>query len=303
MAAALLNPAAPARGPLLISVAAHVLLLLFLSTNFVMMPRQAPVPLAIQAVVVNPEQLVDSEAAAAAARQAAAEQRRREQQAEQARREAEQRQQAEQAAAERRRQEAERAATAAAEEQRQAAQRAAEQREAERKAAEAKAAREAQAKQAAAAQAKAEAERQRREAEAARERERQAAAARARAEAEAAEQARRQAELLAAIEAEEALAAAQNSGALNEYVSLIQQQVQQRWVQPASAVVGIECTVSVRQLPSGEVVEARVTRCNGDETVRRSVENAVYAASPLPLPRDRLLFDRNLTFTFKPEVD
>ena len=73
-------------------------------------------------------------------------------------------------------------------------------------------------------------------------------------------------------------------------------------MQPASAVPGVECQVSVQQLPNGEVISARVTQCNGDELVRRSVENAVLAASPLPLPDDRVLFDRNLRFTFRPRI-
>ena len=39
----------------------------------------------------------------------------------------------------------------------------------------------------------------------------------------------------------------------------------------------------------------------GDEVVVRSIEAAVYRSSPLPLPPDPQLFERNLRFTFKPE--
>ena len=62
----------------------------------------------------------------------------------------------------------------------------------------------------------------------------------------------------------------------------------------------MSCTVNVRQLPGGEVVSVSVTVCNGDESVRRSIEAAVYKASPLPNPEDPSLFERNLRFIFEP---
>jgi colicin import membrane protein len=43
-----------------------------------------------------------------------------------------------------------------------------------------------------------------------------------------------------------------------------------------------------------------VLSCNGDETVRQSIEAAVYRASPLPPPPDPALFERNLEIRFKP---
>jgi colicin import membrane protein len=59
--------------------------------------------------------------------------------------------------------------------------------------------------------------------------------------------------------------------------------------------------VQVRQSATGEVISARVVNCNGDAAVERSIEAAVYKASPLPLPDNRLLFDPNLRFRFIPE--
>ena len=45
---------------------------------------------------------------------------------------------------------------------------------------------------------------------------------------------------------------------------------------------GIDCVVTVVQLPTGDVVSAKVASCNGDDAVRRSIERAVLDASPLP---------------------
>jgi colicin import membrane protein len=49
------------------------------------------------------------------------------------------------------------------------------------------------------------------------------------------------------------------------------------------------------------VAGVRIGTCNADDAVRRSIEAAVLRASPLPLPDEATLFERNLRFIFKPE--
>jgi colicin import membrane protein len=94
---------------------------------------------------------------------------------------------------------------------------------------------------------------------------------------------------------------AMNSGAGARYEYAIHKQIQRYWIKPPSAVPGIECVIHVRQLPGGEVVRASIGQCNGDDAVKRSIEAAVFKASPLPEPENPTLFDRNLRITFKPE--
>ncbi len=115
---------------------------------------------------------------------------------------------------------------------------------------------------------------------------------RLRAEAEAA----RQAEL----DAETNRIQAMQADAKAAYVYAIQQRIQSRWVAPPTATAGIECIVNIRQLPGGEVVSVSIGRCNGDAAVRRSIETAVYRASPLPNPPDPSVFDRNIVLEFRP---
>jgi colicin import membrane protein len=103
------------------------------------------------------------------------------------------------------------------------------------------------------------------------------------------------------IAEEQARIDAMNSGALARYQYAIQQRIQRHWVEPPSARPGLECEINVRQLPGGEVVGASIGRCNGDDAVKRSIEAAVFKASPLPEPEDPTLFDRNLRIIFKPE--
>lgn len=115
---------------------------------------------------------------------------------------------------------------------------------------------------------------------------------RLRAEAEAA----RQAELAAESNRLEAMQA----NAKAAYVFAIQQRIQSRWVRPPTATDGLECIVNIRQAPGGEVLSVSIGRCNGDETVRRSIENAVKIASPLPMPKDPSVFEREIQLEFRP---
>lgn len=86
-----------------------------------------------------------------------------------------------------------------------------------------------------------------------------------------------------------------------QYIADIQNKVERNWIRPASAKQGLKCKVVVNQIPGGEVINVTVTQCIGDDVFRRSVEAAVYKASPLPRPSDPGLFDREIVFTFKPK--
>lgn len=116
-----------------------------------------------------------------------------------------------------------------------------------------------------------------------------------------AEEAARQRRLAAELAEEQRRLEAMQSGDMARYVFAIQQAIQRNWIQPPSAHAGIECVVNVRQLPGGEVVGVQFGRCNGDDAVRRSIEAAIYKASPLPEPANPAVFDRNLRITVKPE--
>lgn len=119
-----------------------------------------------------------------------------------------------------------------------------------------------------------------------------------RAEAEAAAREQRlQQELAEEMARQEAL----SSGELDRYIFAITQRIEQNWIRPASARPGLECVINVRQVPGGEVISATIERCNGDAAVQRSIEAAVFKASPLPEPSNPALFERNLRITFKPE--
>lgn len=286
---------------LAVSVAAHLAVLVLLALNPDLMPRKKPEParLAIQATVVDSRALqqrsAQEERRARQVREAA--ERRRREEAERERRE-EQRQ----AEAETRRKaevEAKQQAEAAVKRKAEAETKRKAAAEAKRKA-EAKSKAEAEAKQKVAAEAKRKAEAEAKRKADADARLKADAGAKRRAEAERRE-AQSRADLARQLAEEENLEAARGSGLLDQYVDVIRQKVERNWLKPASARSGIECVVQVRQIPGGEVVEVRVTRCNGDAAVVRSIEAAVLRSSPLPPPPDPALFERSLEFVFIPE--
>jgi colicin import membrane protein len=111
------------------------------------------------------------------------------------------------------------------------------------------------------------------------------------------EEAERQKELQQESQRVQAMAASAKSA----YIFAIQQKIKRNWVRPANAEVGLECVISVQQTASGEVINVSFGSCNGDATIRRSIEAAVFKASPLPAPRDPSVFDRDIRLTFRPE--
>jgi colicin import membrane protein len=111
-----------------------------------------------------------------------------------------------------------------------------------------------------------------------------------------------EAELQNALAAEGERLEAQRNGQLDEYIRAIENAIVRRWTAPLSVKPGLECIVNVVQLPSGDVVDARVASCNGDEAVVRSIELAVRNASPLPKPPVPSLFERNLRVRFRPDL-
>jgi colicin import membrane protein len=115
------------------------------------------------------------------------------------------------------------------------------------------------------------------------------------------ERAQREADLRAQLAAEEHLNAVQSSPAKAEYLSLITARINHAWIRPPSARSGVKCTVHITQVPGGVITHVSVTGCNGDESVRQSVETAAYRASPLPAPSDPALFDPNIDVTFAPD--
>jgi colicin import membrane protein len=118
---------------------------------------------------------------------------------------------------------------------------------------------------------------------------------------EAQEIAQNEADLKRSLEAEERADAARSSGALATWEAQIRARIQRAWLKPPTAREGIVCELDVTQVPGGEVTNAKVGTCNGDQAVRDSIVAAAYRASPLPPPPDPSVFERELQITFRPD--
>jgi colicin import membrane protein len=268
------------RGTVIMSVALHVVIVAALTAGF-KLPSRPKHPAAgaapIQGVIVDESVITkEQERREQVAR---AEQQRKQQQERQARERVEQQRREKQAAEQRER-------DRVVEQQRK------EQAERERVAKEAKD-REAAAKQEAERVAQAKAEKDQRDREEAARKQREAALARQRAQAES--------ELQQQLAAEAEQQAAISSGLQDQYIRLIADKIERNWNRPLSAKPGLDCVVNVVQIPGGDVVDARVASCNGDDAVKRSIEDAVRKASPLPPPPTQAVFQRNLRVTFRPD--
>lgn len=86
------------------------------------------------------------------------------------------------------------------------------------------------------------------------------------------------------------------------YIAALTQVVTQNWLRPDTAQPGLRCTVRILQAPGGEVLSAKVVLpCNGDDLTRRSLEAAVLRAQPLPYAGFEPVFEREISFVFRYE--
>jgi len=84
------------------------------------------------------------------------------------------------------------------------------------------------------------------------------------------------------------------------YIDQIAAVVKRNWRTLGKAGNDFSCQVYVNQIPGGEIISYRVTRCTGDKAFRHSVVTALGKTSHLPPPSDPRVFDRDIRFTFKP---
>ncbi len=111
----------------------------------------------------------------------------------------------------------------------------------------------------------------------------------------------RVAALRASVAAEERATALRGSAQAASWYDALRAHIERQWRRPVTATAGIRCVVLVDQVPGGEVINARISECNGDDAVRQSIESAVFRASPLPPPPDPALFERRLELVFEPK--
>ena len=86
-----------------------------------------------------------------------------------------------------------------------------------------------------------------------------------------------------------------------QYLALIKDRVERRWERPPVAIGAPEfsCRVRIDQDGSGVIQAVALEECNSNIGWRLALQNAIRAASPLPLPDDAALFQPTLYIEFK----
>lgn len=80
--------------------------------------------------------------------------------------------------------------------------------------------------------------------------------------------------------------------AINAYMKMVMYRIQKHWQKPKNNVKGKTCKVKIVQSAVGEIKSHTLLACDKDRRFRRSIEKAIKASSPLPLPREHV-FDRS----------
>ncbi len=85
------------------------------------------------------------------------------------------------------------------------------------------------------------------------------------------------------------------------YFSDMQNHVIANW-QPPYNYRRLSCTILLRLNFRGEVAHVEIIDCDDDVQVRKSAENAAYYSSPLPKPKNKACFVKQVTvrLVFKP---
>lgn len=95
-------------------------------------------------------------------------------------------------------------------------------------------------------------------------------------------------------------AAAADTGCSKEereaYFDAIERRIYENWRVP-DANRTLSCKVLVKQDFRGEVRDVGIALCGKDPAVHRSVMNAAYRASPMPLPANKSCFARSVIVT------
>lgn len=97
-----------------------------------------------------------------------------------------------------------------------------------------------------------------------------------------------------------ARAAAARNQAMADYLSRIRSKVRGNIVLPPDIKGNPEAVFDVTQLPSGEIVTARLRHSSGNPALDAAIERAILKSNPLPKPEKNELFSRTLELSYRP---
>lgn len=96
-------------------------------------------------------------------------------------------------------------------------------------------------------------------------------------------------------------AAAASAVADNSYINKIRAKIKSNVVLPVDIKGDPEAIFDVAQLPTGDVISARLRKSSGNRAYDEAVERAILKSSPLPKPDRPEQFARDLQLKFRPK--
>ena len=87
--------------------------------------------------------------------------------------------------------------------------------------------------------------------------------------------------------------------ALVDWASAVQQRIHDNWVRPVGSSETKRCLIYLKVSPNGIVESAEFKEPCGDTAFEESVRTAIQRSSPLPLPSDPAVFQRNMVLNFQ----
>ena len=95
-----------------------------------------------------------------------------------------------------------------------------------------------------------------------------------------------------------------NDGIIDRYRARILAAIQQQWIIPKETKPGMESKFLVQLSPSGEVQQVTLIQSSGSSVLDRSAREALFKASPLPVPQEPALNSafRSIRLAVKPGI-
>lgn len=92
------------------------------------------------------------------------------------------------------------------------------------------------------------------------------------------------------------------AGEVDKYKALILNAISNKWILPDNANSQMSSQFQIHLAPNGAVLDVNLTRSSGDPVLDRSAKDAIYKASPLPVPSDPKTFNlfRDISLTVRP---
>lgn len=84
------------------------------------------------------------------------------------------------------------------------------------------------------------------------------------------------------------------------YIGKIRDKIRGNTVLPPGIQGNPEAVFKVTQLPSGEIIDIKLSKSSGNKALDEAIERAIKKSDPLPLPDQPNLFERVLELKYKP---